>query len=130
MISYGVVIFCLVLGAYCNDWSETAKDAIDAQKAENEGLRRELTRLGRQLMLQQFFTEERIRSEGSSGKSFFVNVLHGDNNFDYIQYELSLSEKFPRLSGSSSLVLIILSNILCLYFSTDFSSRNYMALEQ
>ena len=52
----------------CFDWSETAKQAIDAQKAENVALRNELTRLGRQLMLQQFFTEERIRSEGSSGK--------------------------------------------------------------
>ena len=72
MISYSVLIFCLVLGVYCTDWSETAKDVIDAQKSENDDLRRELTRLGRQLMLQQFFTEERIRSEGSSGKEFLA----------------------------------------------------------
>ena len=51
----------------CIDWSETAKKAVDEQKAENDDLRKELTRLGRQLMLQQFFAEERVRSEGSSG---------------------------------------------------------------
>ena len=72
MILYAVLTYSLFLGVFCVDWLETAEDAVDAQKAENAELRKELTRLGRQLMLQQFFTEERIRSEGSSGMSHFI----------------------------------------------------------
>ena len=67
MFRQGVAALLLFRAVLCVDWSETAKKAIDAQKAENEGLRKEMTRIGRQLMLQQFFTEERVRSEGGSG---------------------------------------------------------------
>ena len=50
------------------DAHDAAKRAIDEQRASNEKISQEITRLARQVMLQQFFTEERVRSEGSSGK--------------------------------------------------------------
>ena len=55
---------------------DEAKRAIDEQKASNEKISQEITRLARQVMLQQFFTEERVRSEGSSGK-----VSNDSNSF-------------------------------------------------
>ena len=88
----GLLLFRVVL---CVDWSDTAKKAIDDQKAENEALRKEVTRFGRQLMLQQFFTEERIRSEGGSGKQMtaetkFLGGLKGNIFPEFILHNLSV----------------------------------------
>eukprot|EP00112_Aurelia_sp_Birch-Aquarium-sp1_P018055 Seg4252.2 transcript_id=Seg4252.2/GoldUCD/mRNA.D3Y31 product="hypothetical protein" protein_id=Seg4252.2/GoldUCD/D3Y31 len=60
---------------------DEAKQAIDEQKASNEKLSREVTRLSRQVMLQQFFTEERVRSEGSSGLKQTRNRNIGLKNY-------------------------------------------------
>ncbi len=67
--------------AISDNWAGTAKRAVDEQAKENEFLKKEMVRLGRQLMLQQFFTEERVRSEGSSGlKQIRVRDV-GDKNY-------------------------------------------------
>ena len=61
-------MFVLLLqAAFGTNWQTTAKSAVDEQVAENELLKKEVVRFGRQMMLQQFFTEEHIRSEGNSG---------------------------------------------------------------
>eukprot|EP00794_Sanderia_malayensis_P005384 gene5384-6057_t len=58
-----------------------AKDAVDGQVKENENLKKEMTRFARQLMLQQFFTEERVRSEGSSGLKHTRIRTIGEKNY-------------------------------------------------
>lgn len=84
-----VLLFAVQI-ALCANWAETAKKSVDEQASENESLKKELQRLGRQLMLQQFFTEERIRSEGNSGlkqirgrsvgsKSYFSESHNGNS---------------------------------------------------
>ena len=49
-----------------DDWTNILKAAFDKAK-EKEGVRNEMHTMARQLMLQQFFTEESLRSEGHSG---------------------------------------------------------------
>ncbi len=66
------VAFLLLLTiqlVFCTSWDDYQFDenSVEEQAAENEKLKKEILRLGRQMMLQQFFTEERIRSEGNSG---------------------------------------------------------------
>ena len=56
----------LVFSTSWDDY-ELDENSVEEQAVENEKLKKEILRLGRQMMLQQFFTEERIRSEGNSG---------------------------------------------------------------
>ena len=67
MLQVSVLLLLFLGSSLCYDWADTAKRAVDEQAKENENIRQELVRLGRQMMLQQFFTEERVRSEGGSG---------------------------------------------------------------
>ena len=64
----GALLLLSVSATLCANWADTARRAVEEQAKENENIRQELVRLGRQMMLQQFFTEERVRSEGGSGK--------------------------------------------------------------
>ena len=76
MVLYRVLTFWLCLAICCIDWSDAASQVDDDLKSENEDIRKELTRLGRQLMLQQFFAEERVRSEGSSGRIALSSIFN------------------------------------------------------
>ncbi|XP_065071627.1 uncharacterized protein LOC135696234 isoform X2 [Rhopilema esculentum] len=67
MILNGALLLLSVSATLCANWADTARRAVEEQAKENENIRQELVRLGRQMMLQQFFTEERVRSEGGSG---------------------------------------------------------------
>ena len=93
---------------------DEAKRAIDEQKASNEKISQEITRLARQVMLQQFFTEERVRSEGSSGKEVskdsnnFKGNGHSKNACNYLKLVL-----VPRYKNCSLAFCLMNKIFLC-----------------
>lgn len=67
---FQVLVFVIALAVTASDAEDTFQDA-KAKLTEMESFRQILGALSRQVMLQQLFIEERIRSEGDSGVNKF-----------------------------------------------------------